>query len=655
MMLSSTQRQRQPSPQSTIKKPKLQKRQISGRSGYNFISNTHRRLGLVRRRNWNTLKNHSFSCTYVTLKFAVCLCILILILVSIFYLEINDSSSSSDIFTGNTWNWNVKNNDDDDVIVNAIIKENRTQNSNDQTIIRHSNKIITKDDDDTIQHDYALQSYYSNSFNSSNNNQTTQPKNKHHISYKVIRHLPFNNTFDIFYKCDQSKRKSTTQKFKLFNTFDFQIQMRTSYHILFMGDSVGIQLSQAFQEANGIKVDDERFVMRYSWRDHEGLHIAASRSKDRMMNGDGEVSGFASVSGRGGGAVAGWRITGLLQERQRNNDYQMPPTPGGGWMEVDWRNIKRALHFITTKNQNNDTDVSKPSTTNATKKIIIPSSPSPSTCAKSLQSLREITKIGMSLPPNTMYDELRGCPEKNFDVAIFQIPFSWFDKPAVNSMSYHGLNETINLLHTMFGAKIIIVMNVPVTNNLQDIESEMIPINNIVKNYTDTFTYTSSGHRGNSSESGEGGYNDDNSIQAVLLMDMASFSMELFKENAAALDLIDLSSSSASIQEQLNNQLQYRTECCHYAFPQIIGYTCAEVVQNMTKKCKRTRYSCDGQHWCMNEVGGRINGVMACLIKCGHDFPSMFEELKICEQQCNKKYMSLERVPIKKNGYIDNY
>ncbi len=625
--------------QSPIKKPK------------------HRRLGVVRRRNWNNLKNH-FSFKAIKLTFVIGVCIFILIFIYIVYHIDITSTSNSDSISDLTWNfqnWNVTNKDDDDIIVNVITKDNTSRKQN-----------IPKDDDDISQYDYESSSppYYSNSFNSSNN-QNTQPNNhKHHISYKVIRNLPFNNTFDTFYKCDQNKRKSTSKKFNLFNTFDFQIQLTTSYHILFMGDSVAIQMSQAFQEASGIKVDDERFVLRYSWRDHEGLHIAASPLKNRMMNSDGEFGNFAgNGDGRGGGVVAGWRITGLLQERQRNNDYQMPPTPGGGWMEIDWRNIKRALHFITPKNQNNDTDVAKSSVTNSTNHITTTSSsssspltPPPSTCGKSLQSLRKITKVGMKLPPNTMYDELRGCPEKDFDVAIFQIPFSWFHpKPAINFMSYQGLNETIHLLHTMFGAKIIIIMNVPVTNNIQDIESEMIPINDIVKNYTDTFMYTSSGQTRNSSESERGGYNDDNSIQAVLLLDMASFSMELFKENAAALDLIDLSSSSASIQEQLNNQLQYRTECCHYAYPQIIGFTCAEAVQNMTKKCRRTRYSCDGQHWCMNEVGGRINGVIICLIKCGHDFQKLFEELKICEHQCNKKYMSLERVPIKKPGYIDNY
>lgn len=659
MLSSSPRRQKQIIQQSSIKKPKLQKRHSSGIS-FSFIRNTHRR------RNWNNLINH-FSFKVIKLLFVIGTCIFILIFAYIFYhIDIaSTSSSNSDSIVGLTWNfqyWNLTNNyddDDDAIFINELIKKNTSKKQ----------KNIPKDDDDDddiIQYNHKSSSSspyytYSNSFDSfnSSHNQNTQPNNHnhHHISYKVIRHLPFNNTFDTFYKCDQKKRKSTTQKFNLFHTFDFQIQLRTSYHTLFMGDSVALQLSQAFQEASRIKVDDERFVLRYSWRDHEGLHIAASPLK----NDDGEFGSFAgNGGGRGDGVVAGWRITGLLQEKQRNNDYQMPPTAGGGWMEIDWRNIKRALHFITSKNQNNDTDMSKPSFTNSTNHITpssaSPLTPLPSTCAKSLQSLRKITKVNMTLPPNTMYDELRGCPEKDFDVAIFQIPFSWFNpKPAINFMSYQGLNETIHLLHTMFGAKIIIIMNVPVTNNLQDIESELMPINYIVKNYTDTFMYTSSGHTGNSSESERAGYNDDNSIQAVLLMDMASFSMELFKENAAALDLIDLSSSSASIQEQLNDQLQYRTECCHYAYPQIIGFTCAEAVQNMTKKCRRTRYSCDGQHWCMNEVGGRINGVMACLIKCGHDFPSIFEELKICEHQCNKKYMSLERVPFKKPGYIDNY
>ena len=438
--------------------------------------------------------------------------------------------------------------------------------------------------------------------------------NEKYISYKLKQHHGFNNTFDIFYKCDLRERKVTSRAFT--NAFDFQVEIDTSYNILYMGDSVALQFAQGLQEATGATYKNRK-VLRYSWREHEGLHIAAPV--------------------RGGGAVAGWRISGMLKADQRNNDYQMPPTPGGGWMEIDWRNIRRSLAIMSPFSSSVEIESQRNDHLHS----------SQLRCEKAMETKRKIEFVGMKLPLNTMEDELRGCPEADFDVAIFQIPFGWLPKPSLNSISYEIIDETIQQLHYMFGAKIIIIQNVPVGNNLQNFHSEMIPINNIVKNYTDAFKYDLGG-KGNATKDG---------IKAVLNMDMASFSISLFQENAASLGLIDSNiENSTTLINQLNGLLQNRTECCHYAFPQIIGFTCAQVVANMTKKCTRTIYSNDGHHWCQNKIGGRSNGVVACLIKCGHDYPSMKTELKLCEKQCNQKYMSLDKIAFPYyDGVLEDY
>merc|ERR1712241_939637 len=107
-------------------------------------------------------------------------------------------------------------------------------------------------------------------------------------------------------------------------------------------------------------------------------------------------------------------------------------------------------------------------------------------------------------------------------------------------------------------------------------------------------------------------------------MDIAKFSLELFAHNAKGLnminqdvDLIDQLISNNTISTLLNPLLTKRTICCHKEYGQIIGFACSKVKETRTfKKCLNTKYSLDGMHWCMDEVGGRINGAISCLLQC---------------------------------------
>lgn len=383
-----------------------------------------------------------------------------------------------------------------------------------------------------------------------------------------------------------------------------------------MGDSVGIQFSQGLQEATGATYE-QRKVLRYSWRDHEGLHIAAPV--------------------RGGGSVAGWRITGMLQKKQINNYWQMPQTPGGGWMEVDLRNVRRALAIMSpsklSSSFENDNNQNHPK----------------ESCMKSLNSIRKITKVESYTMNQTAIEE---CPERNFDVLIHQFPFGWFEKPALDLISYERIHESVMTSNEYYGANIIILQTVPVGNNLIDFHSEIIPINKMIWNYTNTFQYDD-----DSNDEAE----SDRPIKAVLVMDMAALSMELFKHNAHALGLINITlgedgeEDEEEVINQLNSLLDYRTDCCHYLYRQIIGFTCAVAVANFTKNCVHTKYSNDGHHFCLNEIGGRVHGASACLIKCGTDFSSS-TELRRCEKRCNDQYMSLKPIPFQgKNDELENY
>jgi hypothetical protein len=57
--------------------------------------------------------------------------------------------------------------------------------------------------------------------------------------------------------------------------------------------------------------------------------------------------------------------------------------------------------------------------------------------------------------------------------------------------------------------------------------------------------------------------------------------------------------------------------------------------------------SLDGQHWCTQATGGRLNAALACLLRCSLETDyddSAADQMKDCEWRCNKQYMSLAPV-----------
>ncbi len=420
-------------------------------------------------------------------------------------------------------------------------------------------------------------------------------------SYKIIQNLEFNNTFD-YYKCDEIERNNTSSLFSQHAILDFHAQITTSLKVLIMGDSVAIQYGQAFQEAAGAS-HNNRKVLRYAWGLHEGIHVAGVR---------------------GGGAIGGWRITGMFRQEQMNNDKDMPNSPGGGWMEYDVRKIKRALAAVS--------------------RTQVAEEPS------SFCDIQEATATRRSIPvqPASEFEDTGvGCPEENFDVVVHEFPFSWMKKPITDWFTYEKIDEAVQLSGQQFGAKVVIVQTTPVQNNVVDMVSELKAVNDAIFNYSST--YDSNLIKENNDESGK---DVKEVVETVLVMDLAKFSYELFTQNAVSLGLMTYDTEAIqeafgdnSITELLNPLITRRTKCCNQEFPQIIGYTCAEVSSQNSdpEDCIKTRYSRDGMHWCMDEVGGRINAALACLLKCV-DQENKSRDLRSCEKRCNDQYMSLNPI-----------
>jgi hypothetical protein len=201
---------------------------------------------------------------------------------------------------------------------------------------------------------------------------------------------PYTNEFEPFTKCDLNEKKKgrvglPAEMKNATGVLDFTTSVTTDLKILFMGDSVSIQYSQGFEEAAGA-LHEHRAVLRYSWGTHEGLHVSAPV--------------------RGGGVVAGWRLTGLLSRGRENKP--LPNSSGGGWVRKD-------VHNLTTHTYNVTND----------------------------QGEEESKAVG------------------SFDAMVIRIPHGWM---SLNQISIQALNETVHLAHELFGVSSIVFISLPFVN-----------------------------------------------------------------------------------------------------------------------------------------------------------------------------------------------
>jgi hypothetical protein len=112
----------------------------------------------------------------------------------------------------------------------------------------------------------------------------------------------------------------------------------------------------------------------------------------------------------------------------------------------------------------------------------------------------------------------------------------------------------------------------------------------------------------------------------------------------------------------------------------IISHGCGQFVKpDTTTTCPvGNQFSTDGQHWCMDNIGSRIDGVLACLLECSLISPSRMTRndklhgtttvssaaaaaddddddnqftvegtlsLEKCERKCNSMFMNLHPIP----------
>mmetsp|Transcript_20798 Transcript_20798/g.29656 ORF Transcript_20798/g.29656 Transcript_20798/m.29656 type:complete len:112 (-) Transcript_20798:231-566(-) len=84
----------------------------------------------------------------------------------------------------------------------------------------------------------------------------------------------YDNTFNLYYRCPAPPRLMASEMFDAQGVFDFTVTIQTDLHIIFFGDSVGIQFAQGFQESVGSTFADRK-VLRYSWGTRRAVCVSS--------------------------------------------------------------------------------------------------------------------------------------------------------------------------------------------------------------------------------------------------------------------------------------------------------------------------------------------------------------------------------------------
>jgi hypothetical protein len=117
--------------------------------------------------------------------------------------------------------------------------------------------------------------------------------------------------------------------------FDFATSVKSTKSILFIGDSVAQQLSEAFDESLGITAS-----VPQHFKEDANASIGYRRGFNGYKEGNKEIISFSSPT-NGGGATAYWRLTDIWTTANENKP--LPPHTGGGWNQHQIKVLRNQL------------------------------------------------------------------------------------------------------------------------------------------------------------------------------------------------------------------------------------------------------------------------------------------------------------------------
>ena len=295
----------------------------------------------------------------------------------------------------------------------------------------------------------------------------------------------------------------------------------------------------------------------------------------------GHEGGTAVGPTRGGGVSAFWRMTGLLSMSMKG---KAPANAnGGGWSDVEIGNLLGHEYPIhPTKN-----------------------------------GVETMAKV------------------EAFDVVVFRVMHGWM---LPHEITHDRLVEAIELSYELLGAKTVVLMNIPFTNNVkttnygavQKINSDILDIaNNWHLRYKDG--------------------DDGKGVRHVLVQDYAAFYNHVIWSNARHIGYnvsLPLTASQKIFEDEGKTFLFDRLFDGGEFSPSISMVCANRDLMNNKSMCDRNILWMDGMHICPETMAARYGASVACLLGCVYNKPNGGNEndereIRECEQECNEQFMSV--------------
>lgn len=209
------------------------------------------------------------------------------------------------------------------------------------------------------------------------------------------------------------------------------------------------------------------------------------------------------------------------------------------------------------------------------------------------------------------------------DALVFRIPMGWIAYATANP---RHLAETIEVANELFGVTTVIFVTAPFDNNVGAVW-RLHKFNKMVRD----FCHSWQPQEASSNSTQNGG------VKHVLFLDFAALMHDLIETNALS---IGMNVSGSPDDEYMMKRLSIKQ------FPPSIAQVCYKLPANATHdSCTRVPITSDGKHPCMENLGGRINGGISCLLGCAfnQNVGNVTESSRThdCKADCNRKFMSL--------------
>ena len=224
-------------------------------------------------------------------------------------------------------------------------------------------------------------------------------------------------------------------------------------------------------------------------------------------------------------------------------------------------------------------------------------------------------------------------------------------------MNYQSLEDLVDTTFVEIGASTLILQTIGINNNVNAL-SEVVIANRRIWEYAIEFEGKIVANSTIASSIGDGSATATPPLKRqIFVMDIFAYSITLFlyqsmeiglisrdfgnelsKKMGNAADYDEYLNLTMSLSEAYNHTSPFRTgKGIHHRKD---GHFCAD------KNCKTASIvTDDGMHWCIDEMGERMNAGIACLTECSlKEGERNVMSKRLCERTCNERYMNISPV-----------